>query len=268
MPTDSLHAPNLQLHKTNGIACYDLHLPPEIKMDHHAHQNAHLCLVLKGGFTESWNDRRHWCGDGMLRISKPGQVHNLEFGPAPTHCLIFDLQALYFNKCVHLWEPLTAHTFLQQKTFSGLSYRLYNEISREDGVSSIVVELLLREILARAAIRRTNMVQPAWLTDVYRRLQKSYQEPVCISSISRIIGIHRVHLNRAFHRYFGCTVSRYVQLLRLEHARHALSTSTMPIASIALDAGFTDQSHLTRLFKQQFGLPPAAYRNHRYGSVS
>jgi len=264
MPENQSPTPNVHLHKTVGIDCYDLHLPPEFKMDHHAH----LCLVLDGGFTESWDDRSVWCGDGSLRISKPNQGHDLVFGSEPTRCLVFDLQAPYFDKCVHLWQPLTAHTFLQQKTFSALSYRLYTEINRADEASSIVVELLLREILARAAIGRTDRLQPPWLTKVYKTLQKSYREPVCISSMSRVFGIHRVHLNRAFHRHFGCTVSRYVQLLRLEHARHALSTSVLPIAPIAFDAGFTDQSNLTRLFKQQFGLSPAAYRNHRHASVA
>jgi AraC-like DNA-binding protein len=46
----------------------------------------------------------------------------------------------------------------------------------------------------------------------------------------------------------------------LEWATTRLGETDEPIAQIALDAGFADQSHLTRAFKQHTGLTPAEYR--------
>jgi AraC family transcriptional regulator len=35
----------------------------------------------------------------------------------------------------------------------------------------------------------------------------------------------------------------------------------LPLAQVALDAGFTDQSHLTKIFKRHMSVTPAAFRN-------
>jgi AraC family transcriptional regulator len=52
----------------------------------------------------------------------------------------------------------------------------------------------------------------------------------------------------------------YVLRRRLERAREALQTSDEPLLAIALRLGFSDQPHLTRLFRRRFGVPPGAFR--------
>jgi AraC-like DNA-binding protein len=51
-----------------------------------------------------------------------------------------------------------------------------------------------------------------------------------------------------------------LQIRRLEFARDALQDVETPISGIAFQAGFADQSHLTRLFRARFGVTPARYR--------
>jgi len=47
---------------------------------------------------------------------------------------------------------------------------------------------------------------------------------------------------------------------RLEFARQALLDASQPISRVAMSAGFADQSHLTRLFRNRFGATPAEFR--------
>jgi transcriptional regulator GlxA family with amidase domain len=53
---------------------------------------------------------------------------------------------------------------------------------------------------------------------------------------------------------------RYLAEIRLGHARDRLSGSRDPIAAIALDAGFSEQSAFSRAFRRRYGESPAAYR--------
>ena len=59
------------------------------------------------------------------------------------------------------------------------------------------------------------------------------------------------------------TLGSYVRNLRLEWVAARLLSSEEPLASLALAAGFADQSHLTRAFKRYSGLTPRAYRRIR-----
>ena len=79
-------------------------------------------------------------------------------------------------------------------------------------------------------------------------------------SLARTAGVHRVHLSRSFHRYYGVTPGEFLRTTRLHYALGALAESNLSIAEIALESGFADQSHLTRVFGRRFGVSPARYR--------
>ena len=48
--------------------------------------------------------------------------------------------------------------------------------------------------------------------------------------------------------------------LRLELAARLLTTTDLPVAAIAQQCGFFDQSHLTNSFRRHLGAPPSRYR--------
>jgi AraC family transcriptional regulator len=85
-------------------------------------------------------------------------------------------------------------------------------------------------------------------------------EAVAIAALARDAGVHPVHLARAFRRHCGCTPGEFQVALRLAGAAEALRAGKQPIAEIALDCGFADQSHLSRRFRDLYGVAPAAYR--------
>ncbi len=73
------------------------------------------------------------------------------------------------------------------------------------------------------------------------------------------LGVSRYQLFRAFKRAYGLTPEDFRRQLRVERARALLARSET-LAAIAADAGFADQSHMTREFYRLLGLTPGAYR--------
>lgn len=69
---------------------------------------------------------------------------------------------------------------------------------------------------------------------------------------------------RAFERHFQaryhCTPQHYIRQLRARLCCHPLAFSDQPLAAIAMEHGFTDQSHFTREFRRFFGETPGLYR--------
>jgi AraC-like DNA-binding protein len=79
------------------------------------------------------------------------------------------------------------------------------------------------------------------------------------SELEAITGLTRYELARQFRGACGTSPYRYSLLRRLDRARTALRRPGS-LAEVALDAGFADQAHLTRVFKSAFGVTPARYR--------
>jgi AraC-like DNA-binding protein len=63
-----------------------------------------------------------------------------------------------------------------------------------------------------------------------------------------------------FRQHQGVTIGAYLRELRIEAARRQLSSSEQSLSEIAANAGFSDQSHFSRLFRAATGHTPAAYR--------
>ena len=85
-------------------------------------------------------------------------------------------------------------------------------------------------------------------------------ETPTLSELAAEVGLHPVHVASTFRRHVGCTVGHYLRQRRVTWACQQLAGTDAPLAEIALEAGFADQSHFCRTFKRHVGLTPAAYR--------
>lgn len=78
------------------------------------------------------------------------------------------------------------------------------------------------------------------------------------SELEAASGLSRFELARQFRGRLGTTPYRYSLMRRLEFVRDRVGGG-QPTADLALEAGFSDQAHFTRLFKRAFGLTPGRY---------
>ena len=78
------------------------------------------------------------------------------------------------------------------------------------------------------------------------------------SELEAVTGLTRYELARQFRVKYGTSPYHYLLMRRLDCARVQLARSR-PLVNVALEAGFADQAHFTRMFKAAFGLTPARY---------
>ncbi|HEU4742009.1 MAG TPA: AraC family transcriptional regulator [Meiothermus sp.] len=93
-------------------------------------------------------------------------------------------------------------------------------------------------------------------------LRREVSQPVTLEELSRVSGLSRFHLVRAFRQHTGLPPHLYQLQLRIEEAKVRLR-GPESLAQIALEVGFTDQAHFTKAFKRIVGVTPGAYRNAR-----
>lgn len=92
-------------------------------------------------------------------------------------------------------------------------------------------------------------------------MKTHFHQPLSLEETATHAGLSTGHLSRLFHHALGLRFSDYLNALRLEHARHLLTHTRLPIARIALDSGFQSLSQFNRRFKSTEGHSP---RQHRY----
>jgi AraC family transcriptional regulator len=108
--------------------------------------------------------------------------------------------------------------------------------------------------------RTSEKTPPRWLTRVKDRLHAEFRDRLSMRDLAREAGVHPVHLARAFRRFEKRTPGEYQQRLQLRAACEMLRNPERPLAEIAADCGFSDQSHLTRKFRKFAATTPSQFR--------
>lgn len=85
-------------------------------------------------------------------------------------------------------------------------------------------------------------------------------QPVGPAELAELTGISPSHLQALFRRTAGMPLHQYVIRRRVERARGLLAEGRLPLAEIALEAGFAHQSHMARWLRRLVGLSPAEIR--------
>lgn len=92
-------------------------------------------------------------------------------------------------------------------------------------------------------------------------------EHVSLAELAKLTGLSVTHFRRLFCDTFKETPAKYALRLRLNRARETLETTDDTIASIAIDAGFYDQSHFVKAFRTIYKITPTAYRRRHISTI-
>lgn len=88
-------------------------------------------------------------------------------------------------------------------------------------------------------------------------------EGVGVAELASECGLSASHFSRAFRRSAGIPAHRWLMNARIGHAKNLLVGTSLPLADIAAACGFTDQSHLSRVFMAFERRSPARWRHLR-----
>jgi YesN/AraC family two-component response regulator len=87
-----------------------------------------------------------------------------------------------------------------------------------------------------------------------------FAESISCSDLAKYLHINQDYLIRCFRQELGITPGTYLVRWRIKQAKELLENTDKGVTAIALDVGFSSQSYFSRVFKDQVGISPTAFR--------
>jgi AraC family transcriptional regulator len=106
----------------------------------------------------------------------------------------------------------------------------------------------------------TNGLSRERLNRVYDYVEAHLDDRLALADLAGVACLSPYHFSRSFKQAVGLGPQRYVMHRRLERAKTLMRRTNQPLAWVAQESGFTDQSHLTSIFRREMGVTPGQYR--------
>lgn len=223
---------------------------PGFTLSNHTLDRTRMDITLRGDCWMRVGDEEQVAGPGAVTL-RPGRLP-LCGRVGPDGLLQFSLL---------MDSPHGLRSMSHHPGADALLFRAYRAYARPDATTPLTLESLVAEIRSMLAGERDARSDGGtWLARTVDRLRSDPFTTPTLDELAADAGVHFTTVARTFRRRLRCTPGDYLRAIRLGVAADRLTRGTDPIAEIALDLGFADQSHLGRRFREVYGEPPAAYR--------
>ena len=131
-----------------------------------------------------------------------------------------------------------------------------------DVLSTALAVRMLRQCLDASAIMRVplNGLSPQRWVRVRDYIETHLDDRLTLADLAAVACLSPYHFSRSFKQAVGVGPQRYIMRRRIERAKTLMRRTNRSLAWIAQEAGFTDQSHLTTMFRREMGLTPGRFR--------
>lgn len=225
---------------------------------YHCDEQSRISVVLRGSL------REEACGEDVYAsaasvVVKPGDAqHRDTFGPDGAHLLSIVVPDRWVRDDTRTTGALGRWRWHHAGPVGAAALHLVRSV-REDEDTEPDVWALLAAVSEAEVAADAGPIAP-WVLRARERLDDEVADAPSIAALAADADVHPVSLARAFRRAFGCSPSVYRRRRRVREAAARLSSTDVPAASVALDAGFADQSHMCRDLQTELGLSPGRAR--------
>jgi AraC family transcriptional regulator len=255
-PGHSFYGLEIPVHALSGARCLRIVHPAGQRIPEHRHEWPLLTIPVLGGYDEECDRGVTSVGGPAAVLHPPGRCHancihssgmetlSIEFDPHWLGAEPNSIDRSYYwiggrvsraaRSICRLWsDPATPETSLRAATAAFLSLGL----------------------------KHVESPAPHWLGKAQQQL--SLANNVTAADIGRSLGLHPGWASQAYRMVAGEGFQETVRRRRLEKAVQMLRATDEPIAEVAVDCGFCDQSHLNRVMRSVTGRTPVVIRAER-----
>lgn len=217
----------------------------------HTHAQAYFCFLIAGSYREQTATTRFEYRPLTLTYHAPGFEHRDEIGIDGGRFLLMEVNP------ESLGVPVRSGFDVDAGPGVWRALDVYRDVRLGD-VTELSAQAAAIEILTPHDSPERH--RPQWLARVIERLREVELTPPPLTELALDAKVHPVHVSRTFRRFVGVSLAEYVRRHRVRRAAAAMTAGQTMLSSIAADAGFADQAHMTRVFRSVVGMTPGEFR--------
>lgn len=212
-----------------------------------------------------------------LSLWAPGQEQRLEWSGGGARQFLFVQPAQVEEVLEKPWHAIGA--LLQDRPLSlgpsaeSLMDAMRMDVLEHSPAGAVAGDLLVAALLSHIRPQDTSKARvagglpPAARRRVLEFIEAGLDTPLALADLAQQAGVSVRHFSRAFNTAMGMPPHQYILRQRVERARTLVSQG-MPLAEVAQQVGFSDQSQLSRTFRRFTGCSPTVFRSKRPPGVS
>ncbi|WP_024771142.1 helix-turn-helix domain-containing protein [Aquimarina macrocephali] len=227
-----------------------------VSEDWHSHENIHMSLILQGGNLESRKKEDIQVSEGKIMVYNEGELHRNRFTAFPSKNLNLELQKEFFS--VNDLEFINLNLSLTKNSGAYLDFiKIYHELCINDYYTSDSIDLSLKSLFA---MNNESSFMPSWIKRLREIIEDRWDEFISLSELALELNVHPVTISKYFKKYYNGTLGDYMRKIKVKKALHFLLYTDMSITEIAFTCGFSDHSHMIRVFRIYVGFNPKKIR--------
>lgn len=238
--------------ETSSIWCFDYHSHPDIEMIYFRAGNANI-EVSSENITITPYD---------VIIYPVHALHKEALSPS-THQEVICLR-LKLDEPISMSRPIHIK---DRNQMLGILFRRINDDfhdecapGKEVGLMEDYARLLLLLCISSHIESHTNN---NFIDTILEFVTDHYYERISVPQLANLVHVSEGYLNKCFKKRTGVSIIKYVNLLRIEEAKHMLISTDMPIDQIAVAVGYNSPKYFCRVFKHCTAVAPSDFRKRR-----
>ncbi len=246
----------------------------------HTHDFYEITYILEGSIEHELNGVRNKLYAGDIVFTNPSDVHSFfresgnrckhrdiiirpEFFQSVCDFIDREFQTAYDKNLLPKVVRLSSHRIesYEQRIVNAILTSHMNATFHLASVRALCVSLLNN--LIEEEIKHDDSYYPVWFRELLARFHMNDLLREGLDVILEPFHFSRSYMCRSFHKYLNCTMTDYLNEIRLQQATYQLQYTDETVLSICHDVGFSSVSYFNNLFKKKHKMSPSAFRKER-----
>jgi AraC-like DNA-binding protein len=233
----------------------------------HTHDQFGIGIIVRGAQQSASGRGQVEAIAGDIITVNPGEVHDgVPLGSEGRHW-----RMLYLDTSViidiagdilgHTREVEFRHPVLTQRKTAIRFGALYRSLHERQTLDAMEPESLLFGVVEKLVMEKPDAGTVNFPSSIRRaksRIDDAPADTLTLEDLARTTGVGKFQLLRGFARMTGLTPHAYLMQSRASLAKSMIKRG-QSLADAAIECGFADQSHMTRMFSRTYGVTPGAY---------